>query len=53
MPDETLTCKDCGKAFVFSEGEAAFYAERQLTPPRRCKPCRAKKKDRQAEGGTR
>ncbi len=53
MPDETITCKDCGKPFMFSEGEAAFYAERQYTPPKRCKPCRAEKKSRQEDGAPR
>ena len=26
--DETLTCKDCGKEFIFSAGEQEFYAEK-------------------------
>ena len=26
--DKTLVCKDCGKEFVFSAGEQAFYAEK-------------------------
>ena len=28
--DETLVCKDCGKEFVFTAGEQAFYAEKRL-----------------------
>lgn len=28
--DKTLVCKDCGKEFVFSAGEQAFYAEKAL-----------------------
>ena len=28
--DETLVCKDCGKEFVFTAGEQAFYAEKAL-----------------------
>ena len=53
MPDETLKCKDCEKPFVFSEGEAKFYAEQGFTPPKRCKDCRRAKKERQQAGGTR
>ena len=30
MADKTLTCKDCGAEFVFTEGEQAFYAEKDL-----------------------
>ena len=30
MADKTLTCKDCGGEFVFSEGEQAFYKEKAL-----------------------
>lgn len=26
MADKTLTCKDCGAEFVFTEGEQQFYA---------------------------
>ena len=28
MADKTLTCKDCGAQFVFTEGEQQFYAEK-------------------------
>ncbi|MBS6008184.1 MAG: zinc-ribbon domain containing protein, partial [Clostridium baratii] len=23
--DKTIVCKDCGKEFIFTEGEQAFY----------------------------
>ena len=26
--DETIVCKDCGKEFVFTAGEQAFYKEK-------------------------
>lgn len=43
--DKTLVCADCGKDFIFSAGEQAFYKERGLTnEPKRCKECRDKKK---------
>lgn len=28
MADKTLTCKDCGAEFVFTEGEQAFMQKR-------------------------
>ncbi len=50
--DKNLSCKDCTAPFVWTAGEQQFYAERQFTPPARCKPCReAKKAARQAQGG--
>jgi len=40
--DKTLTCRDCGKQFVFSAGEQEFYQSRGLErEPARCKDCRA------------
>lgn len=48
--DKTLVCKDCGKEFVFTAGEQAFYAEKGFTnEPQRCKPCRDARKN-QAKG---
>lgn len=54
MPDQTIECSDCGREFVFTEREQAFYASkvdaktgRPWNPPKRCKPCReARKQDR-------
>lgn len=40
--DETLVCRDCGKEFIFSASEQAFYAEKGFqNKPRRCPECRA------------
>lgn len=45
--DRELTCVDCGSPFVFTGGEQRFYAEKGFTnEPKRCKPCRAAKKQR-------
>ena len=41
--DVRLTCRECGRQFIFTEGEQAFYAQRGLTPPSHCKECRSKK----------
>lgn len=46
MPDKTLTCKDCGAEFIFTEGEQAFYAEKGFTnEPQRCATCRKVRKE--------
>lgn len=51
--DETLVCKDCGKEFIFSAGEQAFYAEKGFeNKPVRCRDCRDKRR-RNREGGER
>ena len=46
MADKTITCKDCGNEFVFTEGEQAFYAEKGFeNDPVRCAACRKAKKE--------
>lgn len=44
MSDITLKCKDCGKEFIFTEGEQKFYEEKGFTNPIRCNECRKAKK---------
>ena len=45
MADKTLTCKDCGSEFVFTEGEQEFYKEKGLeNEPQRCPDCRRARK---------
>ncbi|HLI27771.1 MAG TPA: zinc-ribbon domain containing protein [Chloroflexota bacterium] len=40
--DKQLTCRECGRAFVFTAGEQAFFAEKGLVhQPQRCPECRA------------
>ena len=37
MPDKTIVCKECGKEFVFTEGEQEFYKEKGFeNDPGRC-----------------
>jgi hypothetical protein len=39
--DLTITCSNCGKPFVFTAGEQAFYAEKGFSgAPKRCPECR-------------
>jgi len=51
MPDRTITCADCGADFLFGEREQSFYAERGMSEPKRCKPCRDQRKAQRGEGG--
>jgi CxxC-x17-CxxC domain-containing protein len=45
MADKTITCKDCGATFVFTESEQAFYREKGFdNEPQRCPDCRAARK---------
>lgn len=44
MADKTLTCRDCGTNFTFTEGEQDFYSQRGYGEPVRCPDCRAAKK---------
>lgn len=51
MPDKTLSCKDCGSEFVFSEGEQAFYKEKGFeNEPMRCPDCRRRRKQSRRQG---
>jgi CxxC-x17-CxxC domain-containing protein len=49
VADRSLTCRDCGQTFTFTEGEQTFYASRGFSEPTRCPDCRAAKKA--ARGG--
>jgi len=54
MPDKTLVCKDCGKEFVFTEGEQAFYKEKGFeNEPQRCPECRKARKQKNGNRGFR
>ena len=45
MKDMTLVCKDCGKEFVWTEGEQEFYQQKGFTnKPVRCPECRKARK---------
>ncbi|MBP1743154.1 MAG: CDGSH-type zinc finger protein [Firmicutes bacterium] len=52
MADKTIVCKDCGKDFVFTEGEQAFYKEKGFeNDPVRCPDCRrARKNEKNSRG---
>jgi len=50
--DKTLACSDCSEEFIFTSSEQEFYEEKGFqNEPRRCKPCRQKKKAERSSGG--
>ena len=45
MADIKLVCKDCGKDFLFTDGEQEFYKQKGFeNQPTRCLECRKAKK---------
>ena len=43
--DKTLTCRECGRNFVFTAGEQEFHAQKGFSnAPVRCPQCRAQRK---------
>jgi hypothetical protein len=54
MSDKNLTCKDCGKEFVFTEGEQEFYKEKGFeNEPQRCPDCRRERKQQRRNNDNR
>ena len=49
LEDKTITCKDCGEAFLFTSGEQGFYVEKGLlNEPQRCPACREQRRRERA-----
>ena len=47
MADKTIVCRDCGKEFLFTEGEQAFYKEKGFdNEPVRCVECGKKSQEK-------
>lgn len=44
--DKPLTCVDCGREFLFTAGERAFYFSKRLSEPKRCPECRRLRRER-------
>jgi len=42
--DREIAC-DCGDVFMFTARDQEFYAEKGFADPKRCKPCRQRKKE--------
>lgn len=50
--DKTLSCRDCGQAFIFTSGEQDFHAMKGFSnEPSRCPDCRAANKATRGESG--
>ena len=50
--DRTLTCRDCGQAFIFTSGEQEFFAQKGFTnEPSRCPECRSARRGSGGGGG--
>ena len=47
--DASLTCMDCGRAFLFSARAQDYYREHNYGTPVRCVSCRAKRKQERGE----
>ena len=43
--DLTITCRDCGRTFIFRSDEQNFFAEKGYDEPTRCKDCRTARKN--------
>lgn len=37
--DQPLICQDCTAEFIFSARDQEFFAQRNFTAPKRCRPC--------------
>jgi CxxC-x17-CxxC domain-containing protein len=48
--DRSLVCEDCGEEFIFSAEEQEFYMSRGFQTPKRCKPCRSRRKEERRGG---
>lgn len=50
MSDKNITCKDCGKEFMFTVGEQEFFKEKGFeNDPVRCPDCRRARKNQRGE----
>jgi DNA replicative helicase MCM subunit Mcm2 (Cdc46/Mcm family) len=49
--DQTIECQDCHGEFVWTARDQEFYQANNFTPPKRCRECRQKNKERKAAKG--
>ena len=47
-----ITCIMCSRVFRINDGEQDFFAQRGLSQPKRCPPCRAERKAEAAREGS-
>jgi hypothetical protein len=46
-----LICKECEIEFTLKDSELTFYQKKNFELPKRCKPCREKRKAQNAQRG--
>lgn len=51
MAAQEIRCCDCPDTFLFTDKDQEFYETQGFKPPRRCRPCRDKKKARNNDSG--
>jgi hypothetical protein len=51
MPEIQLICTDCNQAFPFTERDQEFFKQKGWGEPKRCKPCRIKRKNERFQRG--
>jgi len=44
LEDRVLKCWECDEEFDFLVGEQEFFKKKEFSPPKRCKPCRDKRR---------
>jgi len=49
LQDMTVTCKQCGVSFVFTQGKQRFFQRKKMTQPARCPECRKWIREKRAE----
>ncbi len=49
--DKTLACSDCGQQFTFTADDQEFFASRGYGEPKRCRSCRAARRNERDGGG--
>ena len=42
---QELYCEDCGKYWIFTATEQAFFAKKDFEQPKRCVECRARRRE--------
>jgi hypothetical protein len=43
--DKEIICVECKQPFLFTVGEQSYYASREFSDPKRCKPCLKKRRE--------
>jgi hypothetical protein len=51
-PDAILQCVDCGGPYYMAGRERSYFRDRHLRYPRRCRPCRARRREASASEQT-